>query len=301
MARAGIASSSNAGLARAALAAAAVLAGLAAFWAAPAAAVPDDARLAAVEDFAFAIGLDANRGAQISRLGPYDLVIVDGELTTKATVAELQAQGSIVLAYLSVGTIEPFRSWYRLLKPFRLKSRFEEFDEYYANLRAPRYRRLIRRRIAPRILRKGFDGLFLDNTDMVDTHPRQRRGMRKLVRTLSGLVHGRGDLLFAQNGERSIRPLLPFYDGWNREDVTWTYDFDRRRYVHRSAAAVAGAQQALENIGAAGLLVTATDYTAAGDAAAFDESVANACAAGALPFVSNIALTRIAALPPACS
>ena len=42
-----------------------------------------------------------------------------------------------MLAYLSVGTIEPFRSWYRLLKPFRLKSRFEEFDEYYARVRGP--------------------------------------------------------------------------------------------------------------------------------------------------------------------
>jgi hypothetical protein len=196
-------------------------------------AAPEDPRLAAVEDFAFAIGADANEPAVTARLDPYDLVIVDGELTTKATVAKLRGQGSIVLAYLSVGTIEPFRSWYRLLKPFRLRSRFEEFDEYYARVRSRGYRRLIRRRIAPRILRKGFDGLFLDNTDMIETHPRQRRGMRKLVRRLSGLVHGRGLFLFAQNGEASIEPLLPFYDGWNREDVTWTYDFDKQGYVHR--------------------------------------------------------------------
>jgi endo-alpha-1,4-polygalactosaminidase (GH114 family) len=205
-----------------------------------------------------------------------------------------------VLAYLSVGTIEPFRSWYRLLKPFRLKSRFEEFDEYYARARSPRFRRLIRRRIAPRILRKSFDGLFLDNTDMVETHPRQRRGMRRLVRRLAGLVHSQGDFLFAQNGERSIKPLLPLYDGWNREDVTWTYSFERRRYVHRTPANVQQAIEALERIGEAGLLVTAADYTKAGDQAAFDEAVANACAAGAVPFVSNIALTRIPQVPPAC-
>jgi hypothetical protein len=51
---------------------------------------------------------------------------------------------------------------------------------------------------------------------------------------------------------------------------------------------------------AEGLLVTATDYTASGDRAAFDRSVANACEAGAIPFVSNIALTRIPPVPPAC-
>ena len=142
--------------------------------------------------------------------------------------------------------------------------------------------------------------MFLDNTDMIEGHPRQTRGMRKLVRKLAGLVHGQGDLLFAQNGERTINPLLPIYDGWNREDVTWTYDFARRRYAHRTAANVNQAKAALERIGAAGLLVTATDYTAAGNQAAFDESVANACGAGALAFVSHIALTRIPATPPAC-
>ena len=263
-------------------------------------ATPDDPRLAAVEDFAFALGVNANEADQTPRLGPYDLVVVDGEQTTRATVAKLRGHGSIVLGYLSVGTIEPFRSWYRLLKPFRLKSRFEEFDEFYARVRSPRYRRLIRRRIAPRILGKGFDGLFLDNTDMVETHPRQRRGMGKLARKLAGLVHSQGGFLFAQNGEGSIKPLLPFYDGWNREDVSWTYDFSKRRYVHRTPANVQRAMEALERIGGAGLLVTTTDYTKAADQAAFDESVANACDAGAVPFVSNIALTRIPHVPPAC-
>ena len=71
---------------------------------------------------------------------------------------------------------------------------------------------------------------------MVEGHPKQRRGMRRLVRRLAALVHARGGLLFAQNGERSIGPLLPALDGWNREDVTWTYSFKRRRYVHRPPA-----------------------------------------------------------------
>ena len=67
--------------------------------------------------------------------------------------------------------------------------------------------------------------------------------MRRLVRALSGLVHARGGLLFAQNGDASIGPLLRFYDGWNREDVTWTYSFKRSRYVHQPAAEVAEAHR----------------------------------------------------------
>jgi hypothetical protein len=123
--------------------------------------------------------------------------------------------------------------------------------------------------------------------------------MRKLVRRLSALVDRRGGLLFAQNGERTIGPLLRFYDGWNREDVSWTYSFKRKRYARRTPAQLAEAQAALRRIAAAGLLVTASDYTA-GDAAAEQESVANACAAGAVPFVSDIGLRRLPAPPLAC-
>jgi endo-alpha-1,4-polygalactosaminidase (GH114 family) len=267
---------------------------------AAAAGAPGDARLAGVEDFAFALGRDLGTEAEVARLAPYDLVVVDGESARPARIAQLRAGGSVVLGYLSVGTIEPYRSWYRLLRRFRLPDSFEEFDEPYARVSARGFRRAIAGKIAPRLLGKGFDGLFLDNTDMVEGHSNQLRGMRRLVRRLSSLVRTRGLLLFSQNGERTIGPLLRFYDGWNREDVSWTYSFKRRRYVPRPAVETAAAQSALRRIAVAGLLVTATDYTAPGDGAAEAESLANACAAGAVPFVGDIALRRLPLQPLRC-
>lgn len=267
---------------------------------APAQASPVSPRLAEVHDFAFGIGLDANDPAVLGALGRYDLVVVDGELTKSASVARLRGAGAVVLGYLSVGTIEPFRSWYPKLKRFALADRFKQFGEIYADVDAPGFRRAISRRIAPRLLRKGFDGLFLDNTDMVETHKRERRGMRRLICSLSRLVHGGGHLLFAQDGEASIGRLLRFFDGWNREDVTWTYSFKRRRYVHQPVGRIAAAQTSLRKIGERGLLVTATDYTKPGDAAALQESLGNACAAGAIPFASNIGLTRLPPAPLTC-
>ncbi len=144
-------------------------------WASEADGAPRDPRLAGVEEFAFALGIDVDSDAEVARLAPYDLVIVDGELTAAGRVAQLRAGGSIVLGYLSVGTIEPFRSWYRMLKPFRLPDRFEEFDEDYARVSAKGFRRAIAARIAPKLLGKGFDGLFLDNVDMVEGHPSSAR------------------------------------------------------------------------------------------------------------------------------
>lgn len=256
-----------------------------------------------MHSFAFAIGSGDLNGDVSRRLAPFDLVVVDGEEATAAQVRALRARGTVVLAYLSVGTIEPGRSWYRAAKPYRLPDKFEEFGEYYAATSRTGYRRLIARRVAPSMLRKGFDGLFLDNTDMIEAHRAQSHGMRVLVRELGALTHGakRHRLLFSQNGDGVIGPSLRYYDGWNREDVTSTYDFAGHRYRRVAPADTASAQRTLRRFRARGLLVTTSDYTLRGDAAGAATAVRNACAAGALPFVSNIGLNRLAASAFTCA
>ena len=265
--------------------------------AAPAA--PRDARLRSVSSWAFAIGSGDLRGDSAARYAPFDLVVVDAEEATPQQVAGLRASGKLVLGYLSVGTIERGRSWYRAARPYKLEL-WEDWGEWYADVRRAGYRRLIERRVAPALLRKGFDGLFLDNVDMVEGHPRQRRGMTQLVRRLSHDSRARGRLLFAQNGDAYVPSLARFLDGWNREDVTWTYDFDSRRYQRVGAEDTRAAQATLRSLAARGLLVTSTDYTRAGDDGAEREAAANSCAAGALPFVADIGLSRVPPAPFTC-
>jgi len=248
--------------------------------------------------WAFAIGNGHLKGSTEEvgdRLGAFDLVVVDGEEANRAEVGELQGRGATVLAYLSVGTIEKWRSWFRSVKRYRLKAGQDWKDEWFADVSKRKLRRKITRRIAPKILAKGFDGLFLDNVDMVEAraHRDQRRGMRRLVRKLSRLVHDQGLLLFTQNGHPILLRLglVERIDGWNREDVTWTYDFDRRRYERQREGKIATAQGELRDFVARGLVVTAADYTKAGDEGALAEAVAKACEAGALPYVSDIGLS----------
>jgi hypothetical protein len=233
------------------------------------------------------------------RLGAHDLVVLDGERARRSQVRALRGRGAIVLGYLSVGTIEPGRSWHRRARPYRLE-RWEDWGEHFADTSRRGFRELIARRVAPAILGKGFDGLFLDNTDMIETHPRQRGGMHRLAWTLSRRVHARGGYLFTQNGERVIGPSLRAYDGWNREDVTLTYDFDRHRYVRVPRAGRRAALRALRRMRSRGLLTTATDYVGRGDRRAAARAIANACAAGAVPLVADIGLTRMPSRPREC-
>lgn len=275
--------------------------------AAPSTAAPSP-QLEDVRSWAFAIGdgmLAGDADAVARRLGEFDLVVIDGELASGSEVRALRRTGVVVLGYLSVGTIERWRRWYPRLRRYRLAAWRDWKGEWFADVSRPGFRRELARRIAPRLVRKGFDGLFLDNVDTIEQrrHRAQRPGMRKLVRRLARLVHHREGLLFAQNGARAMRRfgLARYLDGWNREDVTWTYDFDRRRYVRQSPAAISTAQRELRAMARRGLFITATDYTG-GVKAAEEEAVANACAAGALPYVADIGLTarRLPSNPLRC-
>jgi uncharacterized protein (TIGR01370 family) len=260
--------------------------------AAPASPAPiADKRLRDVRTWAMAIGTGAL--AQVmQRPAAFDLVVVDGEEVTRAQVLRLRRHGTLVLGYLSVGTIESYRGWYAAAEPYRLEL-WGDWGEWYADVSRLGFRDLLANRVAPGMLRKGLSGLFLDNTDMVETHAAQRDGMQRLVRRLARLVHSRNRLLFTQNGESSIGPTLRYYDGWNREDVTYSYDFDADRYVRVGSAERRSALAAVRRIRTRGLLVTTIDYLPAGRPGATAEARRNACRAGALPYVSNIGLTRV--------
>jgi endo-alpha-1,4-polygalactosaminidase (GH114 family) len=239
-------------------------------------------RLAAVHTWAFAIGNGTLGGDIGQRYAGYDLVVVDGQEVTKQQVATLHSGGAVVLGYLDAGTIEPYRPWFRRAKPYRLDY-WKQWGEWYANVDATGYRKLLLG-VAASFEAKGLDGLFLDNTDMIETHPKQAPGMRLLVAALAKLVHGRGDFLFAQNGADVDGPIIRYLDGWSREDIGTDPSVVRDlRAMH-----------------ARGLLTLATGYVKDPTSPAVQRDVRLACGAGALPFVSNLELTRVPSPPAAC-
>jgi len=241
-----------------------------------------------VRSFALALGVDSPP----PNLARYDLVVVDGVGTTAAQVAGLRRRGVRVLGYLSVGTIERGRPWTSAATPFRL-GHWGDWNEWYADVSRVGFRRVITRRALPRLMAKRFDGVFLDNVDMIETHPRQAIGMRVLVREIAASVHRRGGVVFVQNGDSVIDGFVPFIDGWNREDVTTRYDFERRAYLPARPADTRRAVATIRRLARRGLVVTTTDYTRSAGATTARRARAVSCAAGAVPFVSDIGLTRV--------
>ena len=232
--------------------------------------------------WAFAIGNGTLSGDITQRYAGYDLVVVDGQEVTKQQVTTLHKSGALVLGYLDAGTIEPYRPWFQRAKPYRLDY-WKQWGEWYANVDALGFRKLLLG-IAASFERRGLDGLFLDNTDMTETHPKQKPGMRLLVGALAKLVHGRSGFLFAQNGADVDGPILGYLDGWNREDI----------------GTDSSAVRDLRAMHAHGLLTLATGYVKDATSPAVARDIRLSCGANALPFVSNLELTRIPQPPPHC-
>ena len=257
-------------------------------------------RLADAESFAFGIGngmLEGNASDVAERLGDYDVVVVDGEEASAGVVAALQDEGSVVLAYLSVGTIEKWRGWYHDLKRYRLSAWQDWKDEWFADVSKEGLRDALADEIAPDILAKGFDGLFLDNVDMIEPK-RPQKAARRHARAGRAARRSRPCRRRPAVRPERLLGLRKFgilddghLDGWNREDVTWTYDFDKRKYVRNSDR---DRDEALDDLAAMrdrGLFTTATNYTKRSTGSAVDESIEDACSVGALPFIGDIGLT----------
>jgi uncharacterized protein (TIGR01370 family) len=249
--------------------------------------------------FALALGADLTDSLTRRQLVEHDLVVVDGTDPTPEEVAMVRRTGTIVLGYLSVGTLEPGRPWFaEAEREGWLLDRWEQWDEWYANVADPGLRTLLID-VAADVLATGVDGLFLDNTDLGDTHPDQRAAMAALVAEIDALV-GPERLLFAQNGDPVDAGLVDHLDGWNREDVTFTWDAAASAYVPTADDDRTDALEQLQALHDEGLLVTATDYLPELAPELVAETIANACGVGALPFAADIDLTQVPEPPLTC-
>jgi uncharacterized protein (TIGR01370 family) len=252
------------------------------------------ARLPQAKTFALALGSTFDAAT----LGQYNVVVIDGQDAQSQLISELHNRGTIVLGYVSVGTLEPYRPWFSEAKDagYILKY-WPQWDEYYAKVSEAGYRDLLLRQTS-RFLAKGFDGLFMDNTDMIVDYPDQKAGMIEMIRQFSVQL-GNDRLLFSQNGDEVVSNWAQYLQGWNHESVSTSYNFDTKTYL-KSNPETAAILARLRSFKSAGKFVSTTDYTSAGDSATEATAIANACAVGAVPFVSNIQLNRLPTIPLRC-
>ncbi len=148
--------------------------------------------------------------------------------------AQIRRRGSIVLAYIDVGEVEDYRSYWPAVLDHpgvRLAPNPDWPGCWYADVNDPEWRRIILEIEIPEILGRGpADGLLMDMLDTVEVYPELAPGMVELVRQIREWYP---DLLLVPNrGFAVLADVLPYIDAFKYEEMSSGYDFSKKRYVY---------------------------------------------------------------------
>jgi uncharacterized protein (TIGR01370 family) len=238
-------------------------------------------------------------GFDAAELQDFDMVVVDavrsadGDAgTSKAEVAALRRRGVLVLAYLSVGTVEDWRHYASSVPRSWTLGAVEGWaGERYVDARQAGWRRLMARE-AETMAAQGLDGLYLDNLDVAEDFPKTSRGVVALVKQLRAAAPAL--LLVAQNG-LAVDHRLPV-DAVAHEDVFARWDDGYRR---STAAETADVLPKLRRLHRRGLPIFTLDYAEPGSSEA-QAALQQSLVEGFHPAVSVLDLDRLPHAVPRC-
>jgi uncharacterized protein (TIGR01370 family) len=229
---------------------------------------------------------------ELEQLALYDFAIIQPETLTEEEIAVLTENGTLVVAYLSIGEVEPYREWYsdgRLDENWILGEN-ENWGSYFIDTRAEGWQTLMLE-LAGEYLEMGFHGIFMDTVDTAELYPETAEGMLALIEQLRETYP---DALLIQNrGFTILEESVPWIDAVMFEDFSTGYDFETETYLQFSELDVELAEWLQSLHEEYGLVILALDYAAPEDIEAATAAMAIAQDYGFISSVSEISLQSV--------
>ena len=234
----------------------------------------------------------------------YDTVVLDAD--RYPPIGPLVERGKTVLGYLSLCEVASTRGYFAELQAEGLLIGEHPIwkGSHYIDIRDARWSRRVIEDLIPRLLRRGFTGLFLDTLDdaaMLDRQP-GRRGMREAaVRLVKTIRRHYPDLTLMMNRGYDLLPAVERdVDAVLAESLNGTYDFATKQY-RRVAPVDTAAQLSVLRAARARrptLRLYSLDYWNPDDADGIAALYREARAAGFEAYVATIELDRLVPEPP---
>lgn len=142
----------------------------------------------------------------------YDMAILDPDIHPDLAKAP---SVMTLIAYVSVGIAVDYRSYWPKIKgqPWLIKIPGSDEERYYVDVRDPAWKDLLIGQVIPEILKKGFQGIFMDTLDvplfLENEYPEKYPGSKK---ALADLIHAirkaYPDLILVSNNAFEILPEI---------------------------------------------------------------------------------------------
>lgn len=157
-------------------------------------------------------------------------------------IKAVKAKGYKVLAYLSVGSIEKERTWWKLYSKYKLKQLPDWPKEYYIDVRKTEWRNFLVSR-AKILKAKGFDGWWLDNIDVYSEYKSKAMytalaAVFLKLQAMKGYVMINGGSEWVDDAIDRGEKLTKYIDGYTQEEVfTRIKDYEGRGKFGKQVAA----------------------------------------------------------------
>lgn len=102
----------------------------------------------------------------IARTLDYDTIVIDAQYYEPEEIAALHDAGHTVYSYINLGSVEDFRPYYKDYVDLTFADYENWKGERWVDVSQQVWKDFILEKLAPEILAKGVDGLFVDNVDV---------------------------------------------------------------------------------------------------------------------------------------
>lgn len=210
----------------------------------------------------------------LSRTLAYDTIVIDAQYFTAEQIASLHASGHTVYSYINIGSVEDFRSYYKDYEQYTFGD-YENWEgERWVDVSTDIWQDFILKQLAPDILSKGVDGLFVDNTDVYYIQPTDAifGGVKDILQGLIALdtyvcING-GDCFVTEYLKRNGQ-FREIANAVNQETVFSMIEWEEDRFSKNDDEEREYFQNYVETVAANGGDVYLLEYTE--DAALIDQ------------------------------
>jgi len=164
----------------------------------------------------------------------YKILVLEAEECSEEMLSVFRNNEQKVFAYINIGSLETYRSYYKIYEKFLLDTYEDWPDEYWIDVSQKEWQDFITEKLAKKYKNLGFYGFFIDNIDVYYQYPTKEiyEGLVVILTKLkkSGLkiiING-GDVFLNKLMDTNVG--LELFDGVNQECVFTSINFKKNTY-----------------------------------------------------------------------
>lgn len=200
-----------------------------------------------------------------SKVKNYKSIVIDAQNYTAAEIKKLKSGGRKVYTYISIGSLEEYRSYYKRFKKYILGKYTNWSDEKWVDVSKKAWQDFMVNDLIAGLRKKGVDGLWVDNTDVYYEFPRTAI-FNGLVSILSR-CHQKNIPIIINGGDVFVSKLIStgkakIIDGVMQEEVlTAITGYSSNRFSRQSKTDRAYYETYLKRVRKAGRSIALLEYT----------------------------------------